>query len=232
MNRYALSGALAVAAACSGRDARPDSLATRPAETVAAAAAPPTPADSLCLTPPRGVVVTPDTLAGLPADAPISALVARCPGSTVDLFAHGGSQSPARVFRFGGATLVAGQTDYDYGDSLRMAESADAWEASGDSVRLPDGGLLPRTVGDLRERYGRGFVTADQRDDSEGVRAYLCRYPHLGFVLDYGERTPAMVGQWPLDARPVADSARIFSIEVWRGVGTPADSLCATPHSP
>lgn len=188
------------------------------------AGAPQASARPVCARPARGIIVGTDSLAGLPADATLGALVRACTVSTADVYTIGGDQPPARIFPFVGATLTAVQSTRD--GSLRYDEAPDLWAAEGDSVRLSDGELMPRTVGELRRRYPRGVVTSDKRDDSEGVRIISCSFPGLEFILSYSAPTPATVGRWPLSAKALPDTSHIFSVEIFpRRVS--ADSSCA-----
>lgn len=187
------------------------------AEIPAAAAVtePTTIQEALCDPPPHGVVISRDSVGGLATRAVLGELVQACPASTVDVYSVGGYKPPARVFHFAGAELSAVQTRA--GNSLDYRAPADLWAAEGDSVRLPDGFLLPRTVGELRKRYPADVVTADQGDDADGTRVASCRFPGLQFILPYHTPTPAPVGRWPISSKPVADSTPVTSVEILVG---------------
>jgi hypothetical protein len=163
---------------------------------------------------------------GLPAKASFAELVRSCSASTLDVYGIGGYQAAARVFHFAGAQLTAVQA---HEGSLHYSEAPDLWAAEGDSVRLADGLLMPRTAGELRKRYPLGVVTSDKGDDSDGVRITACRFPGLVFILSYDAPTPAPVGKWPLSAKAVADTTRIFSVEVFPGRVEPDSSCAARP---
>ena len=177
----------------------------------------------LCARPAGGIAVSADSLAGLPARASLGDLVRACAASTADIYTIGGYQPAARVFPFSGAKLTAVQSKYE--GSLHYDEPPDLWAVEGDSVRLADGQLLPRTAGELRKRYPRGIVTSDKGDDSDGVRIISCQFPGLEFILSYSAPTPSPSGRWPLSARAVADTSHIFSVEVFPGRTDP-DSSC------
>ena len=209
----------------------PPADSTPSAETAVQAAG--TDEEGQCAAPAGGVRVAHDTVAGLPTHAPLSTLIAVCGEGETDLVSFGGSQSPARLFRFPGAEVRAGQTKFDYGDSLDLSLAADLWQVEGDSVRLPDGGLLPQRVGELEARYGAAVVMSDKRDDSDGVRVRLCRYPDVELVLEYSEPTPDDVGAWLVGHGILSDTARIYSLEVSNS-NRPESvvRLCGTTHRP
>jgi hypothetical protein len=168
---------------------------------------------ALCATPLGGIRVSADTVAGLPTGVPISALDERCPSDSVDDYGIGGYTAKARIFSFVGATISAVQSDNE--SALHPDEVADLWSANGDSVRLPDDRLMPKTVGALRAAYPNGLISSDKGDDSDGVLAYVCQFPRLVFTLSYDTPTPADTGHWRFDVRSVADSTTIYRIEVW-----------------
>ena len=223
-DRVLVAGLVVLLAAGCARDAKDENAAPGPptdsiaADSTPSAEATPrasgTDEEGRCAAPAGGVRVAYDTVAGLATHAPLATLIAICGEGETDLVSFGGSQSPARLFRFPGAEVRAGQTKLDYGDSLDLSLAADLWQVEGDSVRLPDGGLLPRRVRELEARYGAAVVTSDKRDDSDGVRVRLCRYPDVELVLQYSEPTPDDVGAWLVGAGILSDTARIYSLEV------------------
>jgi hypothetical protein len=213
---------------------RPASDPATPSVVTAASAPAAPPIDSappLCATPSGGIRVSADTVAGLPTGVPISELDRRCLSDSVDDYGIGGYTGKARIFTFAGATISAVQSDNE--SALHPYEAADLWSANGDSVRLPDGRLMPKTVGGLRAAYPIGLVSSDKSDDSDGVLAYVCQFPRLVFTLNYDTPTPADTGHWRFDARPVADSTEIYRIEVWpeQWWRTTAKLCAATPTS-
>ena len=167
----------------------------------------------VCDPPASGVRVAADTVAGLPTDRPIQELDERCHSDSVDDYGIGGMTARARIYHFRGGRIAAVQSEQE--SALHYFEPADLWSAEGDSLRLPDGRLMPPTIGDLRAAYPNGWVSADKGDDSDGVLAYVCAFPRLTFVLGYDTPTPSDTGHWALSARPVPDSVRLWRIEVW-----------------
>ena len=168
---------------------------------------------ALCATPLGGIRVSADTVAGFPTGVPISELDQRCPSDSVDDYGIGGYTAKARIFSFTGATISAVQSDNE--SALHPEQAADLWSAMGDSIRLPDGRLMPKTVGALRATYPNGLISSDKRDDTDGVLAYVCDFPRLVFTLGYDTPTPADTGHWRFAAGSVADSTSIYRIEVW-----------------
>jgi hypothetical protein len=82
-------------------------------------------------------------------------------------------------------------------------DEPDMWTASGDSLRLPDGHLLPRTLRAVRA-LGRTVVDKNEGgDDWDGPGARTCRFPEILFNLD-GTGL----------AKTLPDSARVTSIEI------------------
>lgn len=125
-----------------------------------------------------------------------------CPAAGDTLYDAVGWQADGRKFPFAGAMLVAihsgAQPDTVPGDE------PDMWTASGDSVRLPDGQLLPATLGAVR---ALGKTSVDDNDasgdDWDGPSARGCRFPEILFHLD-GTNMP----------KTLPDSARVTSIEI------------------
>ena len=167
----------------------------------------------LCHPTARGLRIAADSVAGLPTNRPIAELDQRCHSDSVDDYGIGGMTAKARIYRFVGGRVAAVQSDNE--SALVPTQAADLWAAEGDSLRLPDGQLMPATIGALRETYPHGFVSADKSDDSDGVLAYVCAFPRLTFLLGYETPTPADTGHWSFSARPVPDSIRLGRIEVW-----------------
>ena len=197
-------------------------LATRPNLSPA-----PTPAivsvsKTPCSTPARGLLISTERLGPLRAGVPMAELQRDCPGDTTEIYSLGGIQGPARVFRFAGAVLRAVQFNCRSFDKVCSEQAPDFWEVSGDSVRLSDGAPLPKTVGELRARYGAGFVMDDRGgDDYEGVKVYLCRLPHMYFALSDSVHTTATVHPTPFATAGVIDSEQIETLQLW----TPARDI-------
>src|SRR5215208_6900191 len=103
---------------------------------VAACARRDMPSPSVCAHPPRGVIVDFDTIAYFPTRAPLSQLDRICPVGEETLYDDAvGWQGVARAFPFAGAQIRAVQSEYGFGQPLRLNEPADLWTARGDSVR-------------------------------------------------------------------------------------------------
>jgi hypothetical protein len=127
----------------------------------------------------------------------------RCSLGADTLYDAVGWQAPAWMFPFTGAQIVAVQPERSLGQTLGDSVP-DLWTAIGDSLRLPDGQLLPRTLGELRTRYGRAIVDdVIEGDDIGPPLARSCRFPTIEFVL-----AATALGKVP-------DTARITGVEMW-----------------
>lgn len=148
----------------------------------------------LCAHPPRGIIVSLDTVAGFATHATLGELRRQCAAGQSDLYDAVGYQSVAWTFAFAGASVQAVQTKHGLGETMRDDEVPDLWTVEGDSARMPDGQLVPRTLGALKARYG--FTIAEDRpdgDDMDGPFARSCRFTYLRFMLatnDTARRTP------------------------------------------
>lgn len=175
-----------------------------------------------CAAPKQGIVITLDSIASLPTRAPLSELKRRCAAGDTTLYDAVGWQALAWVFPFTGARLVAVQSKHGIDGSLNDSEPADLWTAEGDSLRLSDGRLIPRTLGALRARYGQTIVDENVRgDDMDGPSARSCRFPYVTFALAVTDT-----------ARIVADSARITGVEMWVPVPDGTNRLCSAARPP
>lgn len=186
-----------VVAACAPSDAR------RPGEQQQRGRFSPV-VNHLCATPPRGVVVTRDSVASLPTHATLGEIKRRCAAGDTTLYDAVGWQAAAWVFPFVGARVVAVQSKHGDGDVVHDDEIPDLWTVEGDSVRLPDGQLMPRTLGALRSRYAP--LSVDENipgDDIDGPHARSCRLPYLLFALAVEDT-----------ARHVPDSARVIRVDL------------------
>ena len=155
-----------------------------------------------CPPAPGGIVVSFDKVAYFPSRGRMAELERLCPAVGDTLYDAVGWQAPGHKFPFVGATLVAIHSGAQP-DTI-PADEPDMWTASGDSVRLPDGRLLPKTLGGLR---ALGTTSVDDNDPSaddwDGPGARTCRYPEILFNLD-GNHQP----------KKLNDSARVISIEI------------------
>lgn len=106
---------------------------------------------------------------------------------------------------------MAVQTKHQASESVHDDEVPDLWTVKGDSIRLPDGELAPRTLGALRSRYGFAVV--------DGPYARSCKFPYLRFALSSNDT-----------ARRVPDSARVSRVDM-TGADTTIRRFCLT-HLP
>jgi len=196
MRQLTIAACAIAAAACAHSD-RPPNAATSTHAGARTSNAPPH-----CPPAPGGIVVSIDKLAYFPAHARIAELERLCPAAGDTLYDAVGWQAAATKFPFAGAMLVAIHSG-SQPDSIPKDEP-DMWTASGDSVRLPDGQLLPRTLGALR---ALGQVSVGENDasgdDWDGPDARSCRFPDILFKLD-GSGLP----------KQLPDSTRVISIEI------------------
>ena len=103
-------------------------------------------------------------------------------------------------------------------DTLVVSKPAQSWEAVGDSLRFPHGGLIPRQLGQIRAGDSVGFMSIDYGDDSYGAAVTLCRVPSLAFFFDTLP-APADTTLQPLAGISVADTSS------YRRVLVQADTL-------
>jgi hypothetical protein len=161
----------------------------------------PSATSSICPPAPGGIIVSFDKLAYFPARARMSELKRLCPAAGDTLYDAVGWQAAGIKFPLVGAVLVAIHSG-NQPDSIPLDEP-DMWTASGDSVRLPNGQLLPRTLGALRA-LGQTTVSDNEGyDDWNGPDARGCRFPDILFKLD-GTGLP----------KTLPDSARVTSVEI------------------
>jgi hypothetical protein len=116
---------------------------------------------------------------------------------------------------------MAVQSKHGFGETIHDEEVPDLWTVDGDSVRLPDGELTPRTLGALRSRYG--FAIVDENtggDDVDGPHARSCRFPYLLFALSVNDT-----------ARRVPDSARVTRVDL-TGTDTVMTRFCIAHQPP
>jgi hypothetical protein len=173
-------------------------------------------ANRICATPPRGIVVSRDSIASLPTHATLGEIKRRCDAGDTTLYDAVGWQAAAWVFPFEGARVVVVQTKRGDGDVVRDDEVPDLWTVEGDSVRLPDGQLMPRTLGVLRARFAPLVVDENiPADDVDGPHARSCRLPYLLFALAVNDT-----------ARRVPDSARVTRVDL-DGVDSLPRHLCS-----
>ena len=165
-----------------------------------------TASDSLhvCAQPSRGIIVQTDSVAGFSTHATLGALRKQCSAGESALYDAVGWQAVAWTFPFVGARVMAVQSKHGFGEAVHDDEVPDLWIVEGDSIRLADGELTPRTLGVLRARYG--FTVVDENinaDDVDGPGARSCRFPYLSFALSVHDTS-----------RKVPDSARVTRVSM------------------
>lgn len=177
----------------------------------------------VCPRPTRGIVVGHDTVAGFSTHATLGALRQQCRMGDSALYDAVGWQAVAWTFPFVGGSVMAVQSKHSYGETVHDDEVPDLWIAEGDSVRLPDGELMPRTLGALRTRYGFALVDDNvDGDDIDGPHARSCRFPYPLFALAVGDT-----------ARHVPDSARVTRVDMdTPGVDTVIARVCLAHQPP
>ena len=141
------------------------------------------PDSRVCSTPPGGLRLGTDTVAGMPAGLPIAELRKLCATARVDTLDDPGGPSPALRFDFRGGIIWAVQNIPDT-DTLVASQPVQRWAAIGDSLRFPDGRLIPRRLGQIRAVDSVGFMSIDYGDDNSGADVTLCRVPALTFYFD------------------------------------------------
>jgi hypothetical protein len=157
----------------------------------------------VCARPARGIIVGHDSVAGFSTHATLGALRQQCGLGNSALYDAVGWQGVAWTFPFVGASVMAVQSKHGYGEAVHDDEAPDLWVVEGDSVRLPDGELVPPTLGALRARYGFEVDENINADDIDGPSARSCRFPYLSFSLSVHDT-----------ARKVPDSARVTRVEM------------------
>lgn len=200
---------------CSHNDASP-SRRERAAVTTPAAA-------TSCPVRPNERRLGADTVLGLVSTRTLAALAQECPAAREDTVGVGGTTAAALRFDAPGLTVWAIQSKHDpYGDSLHRAEAPDLWALQGDSLRFPDGELIPNRVGALRALDSIGVVMIDHGDDGTGSHLIRCRYPALAFIIDNRWLADVRVHTIPLARVSVADTTKIWRIEIQPGQLDPA----------
>lgn len=206
-----LTVVLGVQAACQDRST------PAPAKPIAPTSAPVIRATAASTCPAlRGDIrLTPDTIGGLATRQLIGALWHLCPSARSDTAGVGGTSPSALRIDAPGATLWAIQTAHDaYGDSLHQAEPATLWAAEGDSLRFPDGALIPRRVGALRALDSAGVIVVDHGDDGTGSYIVRCKYPELAMVIDNVWPPFADSGVVPLNRASASDTTTVWRVEM------------------
>jgi len=134
----------------------------------------------------------------------------------------------ALSFTAPGALISAVQTKYEaYGDSIHSHEPADLWVAHGDSLRFPDGRLIPATVGALRALDSTSVIVIDRGDDGTGSYVVPCRYPYLALIVSNVWPTFADTGAVSFARADVRDTTRFWRVELMPSVDPRAAAACA-----
>jgi hypothetical protein len=155
------------------------------------------------------------TIGGLSVRSTIAEIRHACPTARADTVGVGGTQPAALSIAVPGVVVGAVQTGHDaYGDSLHEREVADLWVASGDSLRFPDGTLIPRRVGALRRLDADGVIVVDHGDDGTGSYIARCKYPWLQLVVDNMWPSFADSGAVRFAKAETNDTTQIWRVEV------------------
>lgn len=179
--RRPLVALVLLAAACRSERAPASHGSGDSAHAPTASASPP--AGALCVAPAGGLRFTLDSVAGIPAGLPIAELRRYCASARVDSVVSAGFAQPALRFDFPGGTVWAVQNEADI-DTLVPARPAEYWAGVGDSLRFPDGRLIPRRLGALRAIDSAGVMFIESGDNTEGADVSLCNAPGLTFFFD------------------------------------------------
>lgn len=166
----------------------------------------------VCPTPAGGLRLGVDTVAGMAADLSIAALRKLCASARVDTLEYPGFDTQALRFDFRGGTIWAVQ-NIPNTDTLVVSRPAQRWAAVGDSLRFPDGRLIPRRLGQIRAADSVGFMSVDYGDDNSGADVTLCRFPALTVYFDTLP-APADTTTRPFAGISVADTSRYRRVEV------------------
>jgi hypothetical protein len=133
----------------------------------------------------------------------------------MDTVGVGGTSPAALRFDAPGVTLWAIQTAHEaYGDSLHTSEPADLWAATGDSLRFPDGVLIPMSVGALRALDASGVIVVDHGDDGTGSYIVRCKFPALAIIIDNVWPPFAKEGAVPLSQASITDPTKVWRVEI------------------
>lgn len=163
----------------------------------------------------------PDSIGGIAIHATLATAAHACRGTRLDTVAPGGYMVLAIRIPLRGATLWAVSDSEPYTGRVDSAQHTKFWYAEGDSLRFPNGELMPRNVGEFRQRYPGALLRADNLDDTEGSYIVECTAPQVEFIL--GQRLDLNdTAATRLDARPLPDTATFWKIRV-DSAGSPPD---------
>jgi hypothetical protein len=158
---------------------------------------------SVCASPAGGIVLSRDRIGSLSTHATLGALKRECAAGESAEYDDNGVQAAAWSFPFVGARVLAVQSKHAFYEPTRDDEVPDFWSIYGDSARLPDGQLVPATLGVLKARYPFIGVNDNTGLDDTELHAWSCQLPYLLFALDVNDT-----------ARHVPDSARVTRIDL------------------
>lgn len=154
-------------------------------------------------------------MGGLPTRTPLGVLLSLCPRARADTVGVGGTSPPALRFDAPGVRIWAIQTAYEaYDDNLHLKEPADLWAADGDSLRFPDGKLIPKRVGAVRALDSAGVIVVDHGDDGSGSYIVRCKFPGLAIIVDNVWPPFAKAGVVSLTRAAASDTTGIWRVEV------------------
>ena len=202
----------AITLACTSRDKAPPDTALAANAAVAGSES----EAASCDTPIGGVRVTGTRIAGLPVTTGLHRLRELCPNARREDPEDAPEEAIGMGIDFPGvrvrATFAASPAD-SADDSAPVS-----WAVSGDSIRFPDGRLVPRTLGALRQLDTLGLVEpSDSEFRPDDMLVHLCSYPDLLIVVAPGSTRPAGEGPWTLAEFPARDTARIREVVVVPG---------------
>jgi hypothetical protein len=223
-----LYASLAFSSACVSRVPDADTARAHPRPIAEPApAAVPSSGDTVavCALPAGSFSVSNENVGPFRVGVPMKDLGRQCALPRQSDYSLGGIQGPSYTFQFPGARVVAVQFGCEI--MTTCPDSAPTfWEISGDSVRLPDGGKLPHTVGEIHRRYGPALLFPHRGDDSSGDEVYACRLPHFFFEV-YG--LPDSLSFQPIHVERTRsfDARSIGPLRVWTPATDTADRSCA-----
>jgi hypothetical protein len=169
----------------------------------------------------RAIVLGPDSIAGISMRTPLGELLAKCGGAVVDTVSPGGYQVLSVRIPLHGATVWAVSDSEPYTAHMDLTKRPSFWYASGDSLRFPDGQIIPSRLGPFRKSFPGALLRADNVDDTEGSYIVTCSSPQVSLILGYlPELNDTSASR--LDARPLPDTLSFWKIRI-DTLGSPTD---------
>jgi hypothetical protein len=167
------------------------------------------------------IVLGPDSIAGIAMRTPLGELLAECRGAAVDTVSPGGYQVLSVRIPLHGAVVWAVSDSEPYTAHMDLTKRPSFWYASGDSLRFPDGQVIPSRLGPFRKSFPGSLLRADNVDDTEGSYVVTCSSPQVSLILGYlPELNDTSASR--LDARPLPDTLSFWKIRI-DTVGSPTD---------